>query len=78
MPNIEEISKAKCNSQLRVLTLYRDDSTAQVVYADVKHWFWTGSNTVLTIAQIIDKSTGAHRYIHWPRERVCWFKDETQ
>lgn len=58
------------------LTLYRDDSTAQVVYEDVKHFFWTAHHTVLTIAQITDAQSGAHRYIHWPRERFCWFKDE--
>lgn len=61
---------------MRRLTLYRDDSTTQVVYERVKHWFWTAGNTVLTIAQITDAETGEHRYIHWPRERVCWFKDE--
>jgi hypothetical protein len=27
------------------------------------------------IAQITDPETGAHRYIHWPRERFCWFKE---
>ena len=32
-------------------------------------------NTVLVISQITDEATGAHRYIHWPRERFCWFKD---
>ena len=58
------------------LTLYRDDSTAQVVFENVKHWFWTNGGTILTIAQVTDRETGAHRYIHWPRERFCWFKDE--
>ena len=58
------------------LTLYRDDSTAQVVFEDVKHYFFTANNTILTIAQLTDKTTGAHRYINWPRERFCWFKDE--
>lgn len=61
----------------RRITLYRDDSTVQVVYDDVKHAFWTAGNTVFVIAQITDKVSGAHRYIHWPRERFCWFKDET-
>ena len=56
--------------------LYRDDSVTPVVYEDVKHVFMTADNTVLTIAQITDAATGAHRYIHWPRERFCWFKDE--
>lgn len=58
------------------LTLYRDDSTAQVVFENVKHYFFTANNTILTIAQLTDKTTGAHRYINWPRERFCWFKDE--
>jgi len=59
----------------RKITLYRDDSTAQVEYAPVKHWFWTAGNTVLVIARITNTVTGAHEYIHWPRERFCWFKD---
>jgi hypothetical protein len=63
---------------VRKLTLYRDDSTTQVVFENVKHWFWTAGNTVLTIAQYTDVATGAHRYINWPRERFCWFKDEPQ
>ena len=63
---------------MRKLTLYRDDSTVQVVYEGVKHFFWTANNAVLAIAQITDEATGAHRYIHWPRERFCWFKDEKQ
>lgn len=63
---------------LRRLTLYRDDSTTQVVYNDVKHWFWTAGNTVLTIARIIDKATGAHEYINWPREGFKWFREEKQ
>lgn len=60
----------------RKLTLYRDDSTVQVVYEHVKAVFWTAGNTVLVISQYTDEQTGAHRYIHWPRERFCWFKDE--
>lgn len=60
----------------RKITIYRDDSTTQVEYENVKHYFWTADNSVLTIAHITDPATGAHRYIHWPRERVCWFKDE--
>lgn len=59
----------------RKLTLYRDDSTTQVVFKGVKHWFWTADNTVLTIAQYVGDGP-AHRYICWPRERFCWFKDE--
>lgn len=61
---------------MRKLTLYRDDSTTQVVYERVKHFFWLANNTVLVIAQYIDGSETSHRYIHWPRERFCWFKDE--
>lgn len=60
---------------MRRLTLYRDDSTVQVAYDNVKTLFWTANNTVLVVAQF----TGAgseHRYVHWPRERFCWFKDE--
>jgi hypothetical protein len=70
----------------RRLTLYRDDSTVQVVYDRVKAVFWTAGNTVLVVSQYTDGAwsadgqtfvtTGAHRYIHWPRERFCWFKDE--
>lgn len=58
------------------VTIYRDDSTTQVVYEDVKHTFWTANNTVLVIAQLTNPATGAHHYIHWMRERVCWFKTE--
>lgn len=61
---------------MRKITLYRDDSTTQVVFEKVKHFFWTASNTVLTIAQYVSVETGEHKYIHWPRERFCWFKDE--
>lgn len=60
----------------RRLTLYRDDSTVQVVYDDVKTFFWTADSTVLVISQYTGKAAGDHRYIHWPRERFCWFKDE--
>jgi hypothetical protein len=61
---------------LRTVTLYRDDSTVQVVYENVKSMFWTANNTVLVIARYDDVETGAHHYIHWPRERICWFKDQ--
>jgi hypothetical protein len=60
----------------RKLTLYRDDSTVQVVYENVKAVFWTAGNTVLVVSQFTGGESGAHRYIHWPRERFCWFKDE--
>jgi len=63
---------------MRKITLYRDDSTTQVVYEDVKHTFWTANNSVFVLAQYTDTETGAHRYIQWPRERFCWFKDEPQ
>ena len=59
------------------VTLYRDDSTAQVVYDDVKTVFWTAGNTVLVIARYSDVATGAHYYVHWLREHVCWFKVES-
>lgn len=60
----------------RTLTLYRDDSTVQVVYQRVKAVFWTAGNTVLVVSQYNDAKSDAHRYIHWPRERFCWFKDQ--
>ena len=60
---------------MRKLTLYRDDSTVQVVYERVKATFWTAGNTVFVISQYIG-AWPEHRYIHWPRERFCWFKDE--
>jgi len=59
----------------RTVTIYRDDSTFQVKFEHVKSCFWTAGNTVLVIAQITDEESGAHQYIHWPRERFCWFKD---
>lgn len=62
---------------MRTLTLYRDDSTTQVFYERVKHFFWLANNTVLCIAQYDEKGQG-HHYIHWPRERFCWFKDNPQ
>lgn len=61
---------------MRKLTLYRDDSTTQVVYENVKHYFWLAGNTVLSIAVVNDLETGAHYYVQWPRERFCWFKDQ--
>lgn len=53
--------------------VYRDDSVTPVVYEGAKHVFWTASDTILTIAQVTNAATGEHRYVHWPRERVCWF-----
>lgn len=61
---------------MRKVTIYRDDSTTQVVIKKVKHFFFTANNTVLTIAVVDDVQSGAHHYIHWPISRVCWFKDE--
>lgn len=60
----------------RTLTLYRDDSTVQVIYENIKTIFWTAGNTVLVVSQYTNLETKEHRYIHWPRERFCWFKDE--
>lgn len=61
---------------VRRVTVYRDDSTTQVVYENVKHLFWTAGNTVLVIAQYTNVDAGDHHYIHWLRERFVWFKDE--
>lgn len=63
------------NRKTRKITLYRDDTTTQVVYENVKHFFWLAGNTVLCIAQYSKPEGEAHHYIHWPRERFCWFKD---
>ena len=63
---------------MRRITVYRDDSTVQIVYEHVKHAFWTAGNSVFVIAQYTDAKLGMHRYIHWPRERFCWFKDEQE
>jgi hypothetical protein len=60
----------------RTLTLYRDDSTVQVVYERVKSVFWTANNTVLVISRYDADEGDGHHYIHWPRERFCWFKDQ--
>lgn len=61
---------------MRKITIYRDDSTVQVVYENVKAVFWTANNTVLVISQYTNIETGEHKYIHWLREKLCWFKDE--
>lgn len=60
----------------RTVTLYRDDSTVQVVYNRVKSVFWTAGNTVLVISRFNSADVNEHHYIHWPRERFCWFKDQ--
>lgn len=62
--------------QQRTLTIYRDDSTVQVVYERVKAVFWTASNTVLVVSRYDANEGDGHHYIHWPRERFCWFKDQ--
>lgn len=59
------------------LTLYRDDSTAQVVFENVKTWFWTANNTVLVISLYDGDEGTSHHYVHWPRERFCWFKAQS-
>ncbi len=61
---------------MRTVTIYRDDSTVQVEYQRVKTVFWTASNTVLVISRYDDDTRTTHHYIHWPRERFCWFKDQ--
>ena len=66
----EETARAE-----REVTLYRDDSTAQVVYDRVKTIFWNAGNTVLVISRYAEPTGTRHYYIHWPRERFCWFKD---
>jgi len=70
------------NGATRKLTLYRDDSTVQVRYTNVKTFFWTAGNSVLVIAIYTQETSEIalnkphHYYVHWPRERFCWFKDE--
>lgn len=54
--------------------IYRDDSTSPIVFRNVKHSFWTADNTVFVVAQYAED--GSHHYIHWPRERFCWFRCE--
>jgi hypothetical protein len=61
--------------QSRTVTLYRDDSTTQVVYENVKHLFWLAGNSVLCLAIYRAPDTNEHYYVHWPRERFCWYKD---
>lgn len=62
----------------RTLTLYRDDSTVQIVYSNVKSVFWTANNTVLVVSKYSGEGDGHHEYVHWPRERFCWFKDQPE
>jgi hypothetical protein len=70
----EEIGVPTMNG--RTLTIYRDDNAIPVIYEHVESAFWTAGNTVLLISQFTDIETGAHKHIHWPRERFCWFTDE--
>lgn len=65
----------KARSERRI-TIYRDDSTAQVTYDRVKTWFCTANNTVLVISRYEDADGPEHHYVHWPRERFCWFRDQ--
>lgn len=60
----------------RIITLYRDDSTTQVVVTRVKTFFWTAGNAVLVISRYDAPRGDEHHYIHWPRERFCWFRDQ--
>ncbi len=60
---------------MRRVTLYRDDSTTQVVYERVKHLFWLAGNTVLCIAQY-DEDFQNHHYIMWLREHFVWYRDD--
>lgn len=60
---------------MRTVTIYRDDSTVQVAYENVESLFWTAGNSVLVVA-VYDDDEGNHHYVHWPRERICWFRDE--
>lgn len=69
------VNRSSTPKRSRKLTLYRDDSTVQVVYERVKATFWTAGNTVFVISQYVGNGP-EHRYIHWPRERFCWLKDE--
>jgi hypothetical protein len=55
--------------------VYRDDSQTTVTYERVKHAFLIGGDSVLSIAQYTDDH-GGHRYINWPRERICWWTIE--
>jgi len=64
---------------VRKITLYRDDSTTQVVYENVKHIFWLADNTVMCIAQYTEPGlSDDHRYINWLREHFVWYRDEPQ
>lgn len=60
----------------RRITIYRDDSTVPIVYNDVKTFFWTTGNTVLTVARWYAAESDEYYYTHWPRDRFVWFKDE--
>ena len=60
----------------RTITLYRDDSTVQVIFKHVKTTFWTANNSVFVISKYANPTGHEHYYIQWPRERFCWFKDE--
>ncbi len=61
---------------MRTVTIYRDDSTSQVVYENVKHAFMTCNNTVLTLAIQPDPKDPWHYYVNWNREKYVWYKEE--
>jgi hypothetical protein len=73
---MQEVEMKEEARRERQVTLYRDDSTVAVVFDRVKAWFWTAGNTVLVISRYDGDSGPAHHYVHWPRERFCWFRDE--
>jgi hypothetical protein len=52
------------------LTLYRDDSTAQVRYENVKTYFFTAGNTV-SIDAVIAAQADLIDVVHTLRQVVC-------
>jgi hypothetical protein len=60
----------------RRISLYRNDSTTPVVIEPVKHLWYENDGKVLVLAVYADVVTGAHFYLHWPLNRLTWFKDE--
>jgi len=64
------------SSELKRITIYRDDSTAKIVHDNVKHHFWTANNTVLTVAILYHPDEPGHYYRNYLRERIHHFTDE--
>lgn len=64
------------NNMTYKVSIYRDGSVTTLEYDKVKHCFWTCNNTILTLARYDD--AGEHYYIHFPRERFCWYKIERE